>query len=441
VRRVALTLLVFAFVAGTARADVFQVVPTESAALIPPKPLVPEQLDYSQLLGLWQGAAAQYGVPWQVLASINKIESDFGRNMGPSSAGAIGWMQFMPATWMGYGTDANGDGVADPWNAADAIYSAARYLSANGAATDLYGAVFQYNHADWYVREVLDLAAVYGGDQSIAFSLDQLQQQLEAARRAVATAGDRLQEANAVVADLDAAAAKATLLSDRLDLERRAALAAVHRDEAQAALDEARAAMQQAEDAASGASFNPAVGALLGAPARGEGYVFPVGGGASSVRASHSHHDYPAVDIAAPEGAPVYALADSIVVNTWDGIDPRCGIGLTLQAYDGQTWTYCHLSWLDPTIAEGVPLAAGRQVGLVGSTGHATGPHLHLQLQPATAWPQEEAWFAGFAGSAFTWSDEATPEPEAPTFVAVPAAAPVFEVVPASDGPVVLFSR
>ena len=55
------------------------------------------------LLQLWQSAGQTYGVPWQVLAAINKIESNFGQNMGPSSAGAVGWMQFMPSTWARYG--------------------------------------------------------------------------------------------------------------------------------------------------------------------------------------------------------------------------------------------------------------------------------------------------------------------------------------------------
>ena len=101
------------------------------AALSTP-PAVPVQLSYPQLLALWQRAGAAYGIPWQVLASINKVESNFGRNMGPSSAGAIGWMQFMPSTWLRWGVDANGDGVADPWNPTDAIFSAARYLAAAG---------------------------------------------------------------------------------------------------------------------------------------------------------------------------------------------------------------------------------------------------------------------------------------------------------------------
>ena len=98
-----------------------------------------------------------------MLAAINKVESNFGANMGPSSAGAVGWMQFMPDTWLRWGVDANGDGVADPWNADDAIYAAARYLAASGGATDITGALYSYNHADWYVNEVISLADVYAG--------------------------------------------------------------------------------------------------------------------------------------------------------------------------------------------------------------------------------------------------------------------------------------
>jgi len=81
--------------------------------------------------------------------------------MGPSSAGDVGWMQFMPDTWLRWGVDADGDGTADPWNATDAVFSAARYLAAAGAGTDLRRAIFAYNHADWYVDDVLRLASSY----------------------------------------------------------------------------------------------------------------------------------------------------------------------------------------------------------------------------------------------------------------------------------------
>jgi len=448
-RRVALlSLVALALVAGTARADVFQVVPSTVTPFVPPPPAVPEQLDSAQLLGLWQGAGAEYGVPWQVLAAINKVESDFGRNMGPSSAGAVGWMQFMPATWMEWGVDANGDGVADPWNAADAIYSAARYLAAAGASTDLYRAVYAYNHADWYVQEVLAIAQLYGTDQTVAFSVDRMQQQLDAARQAVADAGDQVAAAEKQAATWQRRADRAALLSDRLSFQKQATLAAIRRDTAARALAQARRALEQAERQTKAASFDPAVGGMLGAPAYSGGYVFPVGGGAGVVSASHTHHDYPAVDIAAPLGEPVYALADSVVVRSWSEPDPRCGIGLTLQAMDGQTWTYCHLAVLDPSVVPGAALSAGEQVGLVGQTGDATGPHLHLQLQPATAWPQQEAWFQAFAGTAFSWQDGVDSEGAQSTaavrglaIVAAPRAAPVFQVVPTPSDGVILFSR
>ncbi|HEV2812268.1 MAG TPA: lytic transglycosylase domain-containing protein, partial [Solirubrobacteraceae bacterium] len=115
------------------------------------------------LVPIYVAAGRAYDVPWNLLAAINQIETDFGRiGHQVSSAGALGWMQFMPATWRMYGVDASGDGVADPYNPVDAIYAAARYLRASGAPGDLRRAVFAYNHADWYVDSVLKTAGVYG---------------------------------------------------------------------------------------------------------------------------------------------------------------------------------------------------------------------------------------------------------------------------------------
>ena len=52
-------------------------------------------------------------------------------------------------------------GVTDIWSPADAIYTAAHYLCANGAGSPskLYTAIWHYNHADWYVQMVLGVAA------------------------------------------------------------------------------------------------------------------------------------------------------------------------------------------------------------------------------------------------------------------------------------------
>jgi murein DD-endopeptidase MepM/ murein hydrolase activator NlpD len=472
-------LLAVTAIAGTAHADTFAVVPTAPLALpglspnpslvvpsvLSAPPAAPVQLSYPQLLGLWQRAGAAYGIPWQVLAAINKVESNWGRNMGPSSAGAIGWMQFMPSTWLRWGVDANGDGVADPWDPTDAVFSAARYLAAAGGSTDLYRAVYAYNHADWYVNEVLSLANLYGGDSTLAFSLDGMQQNLDAARQAAAHEGELViaaekvvERESRVVAHWQARAAKVALLSDQLALEQRAGHAAERRDAANARVVELKntlATLQQrvarAQEAAASSSFDPATSQLLAAPSYAGGYVFPVGGGPGVVFASHTHHDYPAVDIAAPMGSPLYALANSVVLRSWTMPDPRCGIGFTVQAFDGQVWTYCHLSVLDPTVVAGATLTAGEGVGLVGATGDATGPHLHLQLQPATAWPQQEAWFQSFAGKAFTWSDSGPAAPgRALAFVAAdtalaaaPTGGPVFQVIsPQTASPaVVYFSR
>jgi Transglycosylase SLT domain/Peptidase family M23 len=114
------------------------------------------------LLPIYQACGTEYGVPWQVLASINKIETAFGTNLNVSSAGAMGWMQFIPSSWEMYGVDANGDGRKDPYNPVDAICAAGNYLKAAGAHEDLYSAIFAYNHADWYVQEVLLYARAYG---------------------------------------------------------------------------------------------------------------------------------------------------------------------------------------------------------------------------------------------------------------------------------------
>jgi hypothetical protein len=107
------------------------------------------------LLPIYKAAAVQYGVPWQILAAINEIETDYGTDLSVSTAGAVGWMQFMPSTWLGYGVDALDAGYADPYNPVDAVFAAARYLRAAGAATNLRAAILAYNHSEEYVDSVL----------------------------------------------------------------------------------------------------------------------------------------------------------------------------------------------------------------------------------------------------------------------------------------------
>ena len=118
------------------------------------------------LLPIFQAAGAAYGIPWQILAAINEVETDYGRDLSVSSAGAEGWMQFLPSSWAEYGVDANGDGFKDPYNPADAIFTAARYLRAAGGDTNLRAAIFAYNHSQAYVSSVLLRAQLLGGTPS-----------------------------------------------------------------------------------------------------------------------------------------------------------------------------------------------------------------------------------------------------------------------------------
>ena len=115
------------------------------------------------LLPIYQAAGTEYGIRWEVLAAINEIETDYGRNLNISSAGALGWMQFMPPTWKAYGVDANKDGKKDPFNPVDAIFAAARYLNASGGEKNIRRAIFAYNHADWYVDSVMLRAKLLSG--------------------------------------------------------------------------------------------------------------------------------------------------------------------------------------------------------------------------------------------------------------------------------------
>jgi murein DD-endopeptidase MepM/ murein hydrolase activator NlpD len=115
------------------------------------------------LLPIFQAAGTAYGIPWQVLAAINEVETDYGRDLSVSSAGAEGWMQFLPSEWAQYGVDANGAGYRDPYNPADAIFAAARYLRAAGGDSDIKAAVFAYNHSQAYVESVMLRAQLLGG--------------------------------------------------------------------------------------------------------------------------------------------------------------------------------------------------------------------------------------------------------------------------------------
>ena len=391
-------------------------------------PARPAVRSYDQLLALWQSAGQGYGVPWQVLAAINKIESNFGQNMGPSSAGALGWMQFIPSSWMRWGMDADGDGLADPWDPEDAVFAAARYLAAAGAHEDLERAIFAYNHAQWYVDDVLELAATFDdplspGAGQLAYGMADVDRRLGEARQRIVRlrrALNRLERGVARSAELrlplEVRAGDPTLTdAEFLKVEARLAgmdafdrTVGAKQERLGARLAKAVAELDALEQERAGAAL-AAPGVTEAGPEAVDGYVFPVGGGPEIVSVAHVHHDYPAADIAAPEGTPLYALADSTVVESYPDGSGKCGIGFKILVGTGAVFVYCHLSYIEPHVAPGAALAAGAPVGLVGSTGNSTGPHLHLAFDPAVTYPQEESWFQAFAGRAFSWQDAPTP--------------------------------
>jgi cell wall-associated NlpC family hydrolase len=141
----------------------------------------------------FKAAGTRYGIPWTVLAAIGQVESGFGANDGPSSAGALGPMQFEPSTWATYG---DGGNIMNP---DDAIPAAARLLVANGAPGNLQQALLAYNDAGWYVTEVLNQAARYaaGGAQAVTAAGSAVCQQAALGPLPAGTAGKILAYAEA----------------------------------------------------------------------------------------------------------------------------------------------------------------------------------------------------------------------------------------------------
>jgi cell wall-associated NlpC family hydrolase len=201
-------------------------------------------MSFAALQSIWQAAGSAYGIPWEVLAAINKVETNFGQNLGPSSAGAVGWMQFMPSTWARWGVDANGDGVADPDNPTDAIFSAARYLAACGGQLDITRAVYCYNQAQWYVNEVMGLASLYSqGAGGTDFStgtvftasvdlkpeLKKVRGQIADSKTQVTTASGEARRLAHAERRLLRVASRAHVLSTQLEARKRAILLGVRR--------------------------------------------------------------------------------------------------------------------------------------------------------------------------------------------------------------------
>jgi hypothetical protein len=124
---------------------------------------------------LYVDAAAEFDIDWELLAAVGKIECDHGRGdcYRPNSAGALGPMQFLPATWASY-RDSSRSPPYDVYDGRDAIFAAAAKLAADGVNRDPRAALFSYNHSTAYVDDVIGWAVRYGWTTSDAGALGQV---------------------------------------------------------------------------------------------------------------------------------------------------------------------------------------------------------------------------------------------------------------------------
>ena len=349
----------------------------------------------------------------------------------------------MPSTWLRWGVDADGDGVADPWNATDAIYAAARYLAAAGGADRHRARRLRVqprrlvrprgarsrpglrpgrDHADGRPAATAGKARRSApGDRprqrAAPGRAGRREQQLRKVSQGCTPSG-RGRHCSRIVwlrSGAPFSTTSASMRPARPPMPRASSL------------EQAQSALATATQSVQAPSFAQGVGTLMGAASFHDNYVFPVGGGPQLVSVAHTHHDYPAADIAAPAGSPVYAISNAVVLNAWHSADPRCGIGMTIR-----TAGRSGLDVLPPRLPgsrrHGRRLAGGRGSDrsrrLDRPCDRAASPSPASARRPS--YPQNQAWFQSFAGTAFRWQDALTPL-ELPD--ATPPSARVFSVV------------
>lgn len=284
----------------------------------------------AQYIPIYKAAAEKYGVPWNLLAAIHRVETVFS-TADPmiSSVGAEGHMQFMPCTFVGwnhptckgsktgkgnmtteekrsvaliakyggYGVDGDGDGVADMWNVTDAIFSAANYLSKNGASSGkIDQAILQYNHSQQYLSDVMQYATRYVEEGYDEVTIPQ--------------AG--------------------------------------------------KSGFSRPINGAITSRFGPRIDPITGA-------------------AGDSHEG---VDFRCTIGQPIPASkAGTVIISRWqDANNPRKGYGqyVRIDHGGGYQTTYGHLS--ERIATPGQKVEAGEVIGLCGNTGGSTGAHLHFEI-------------------------------------------------------------
>jgi hypothetical protein len=314
-----------------------------------------QALDYYRipmfLLPIYQAAAVQYGVPWQVLAAINEVETNYGSDLSLSSAGAEGWMQFMPATWLQYGVDVQHAGYADPYNPVDAIFAAARYLRAAGAAKSLKGAIFAYNHSQAYVESVLlraKLIAHY--PTAVMETLTGLAEGSLPVSHALATAEETLQPGS---------------VTSSIDSVRPAKASSTKRRSSGAA--------GTSTAATAGAALRPG---STPAPTPGASAAAVTGGKTDSAQRFGK--------LVAPASAPVVAVQDGKIVGL--GRSRKLGDYVILRDVYGDVFTYAGLGSIASTYSPPKLDASGQVAGIVQAG--AESAHDKTPAQAATAGTQ-----------------------------------------------------
>jgi hypothetical protein len=287
------------------------------------------------LLPIYQAAGVQYGVPWQILAAINEVETDYGSDLSVSTAGAVGWMQFMPATWLQYGVDALAAGYADPYNPVDAIFAAARYLHAAGASSDLHRAILAYNHSEAYVDSVLLRAKLIAGyPQSTIATLTGLVQ------GRMPLAGARIAPDTASIAADVLAPSSSSATAGAVALAPPSALSGSGPSAAQGGSDPSAAALSGSGSTPDGSGSVP--GGSGSAPAPSES-----GSPAAQPPPGRAARSEQFADLLARAGAPVVAVQDGRVVKL--GRSRKLGNYLALRDIYGDVFTYAGLGSIAPS--------------------------------------------------------------------------------------------